>query len=258
MVEPVMNLPAARAWGARQIEAEVQALALRHRAAAGPGMRLMHMIGGEAEALLNRLPQPVRQALGAATGHALGHAFDLGLASRRRLADRSDRGNALLAAMVGAAGGLGGLPTALAELPLTVTMLLRAMQGIAAEHGFDPSAPEVRADCLRLFATAGPLSRDDGAETGFLAARMVIAGQGLQSLAAKVAPRLAPVLGQKLALQAAPVIGAVAGAAVNYIYTGFYQDMARVEFGLSRLAVRSGARRETLARELAARIGASA
>ena len=36
---------------------------------------------------------------------------------------------------MGAAGGAGGLPTALAELPVTTTLLLRVIQGVAVEHG---------------------------------------------------------------------------------------------------------------------------
>jgi uncharacterized protein (DUF697 family) len=54
---------------------------------------------------------------------------------------------------------------------------------------------------------------------------------------AKVAPKLAVVLGQKLAAQAVPVLGAVAGAATNYAYTSYYEDIAHVHFGLRKLAV---------------------
>jgi uncharacterized protein (DUF697 family) len=45
------------------------------------------------------------------------------------------------------------------------------------------------------------------------------------------------VLGQKLAAQTVPVLGAAAGAATNYAYTRYYQDMAHVHFGLRRLAI---------------------
>ncbi|MEN8836517.1 MAG: protein EcsC, partial [Celeribacter marinus] len=33
-----------------------------------------------------------------------------------------------------------------------------------------------------------------------------------------------------------PVLGAVAGAATNYAYTAYYQDMAHVTFGMMRMA----------------------
>jgi hypothetical protein len=151
---------------------------------------------------------------------------------------------------MGALGGAGGLPTALAELPVTTTVLLRAIQGIAAEHGFDPGDDATKMDCISVFASAGPLSRDDAADLGFLAARVTITGQGVHALIARVAPRLAGAFGQKLAAQSAPVIGAVAGAAVNYIFTSYYQEMARVHFGLRRLADDSGVERGELAERL--------
>ncbi len=54
---------------------------------------------------------------------------------------------------------------------------------------------------------------------------------------ARVAPRLATVLGQKLAAQTVPVLGAAAGAATNYAYTSYYTEMAHVHFGMRKLAI---------------------
>jgi hypothetical protein len=89
---------------------------------------------------------------------------------------------------------------------------------------------------------------------GFLTAKVTITGPALNGLIARVAPRFAAVLGQKLAAQAAPVLGAVAGAAVNYTFTSYYQDIARVHFGLKRLARDSGEDEGLLREELVARI----
>jgi hypothetical protein len=125
----------------------------------------------------------------------------------------------------------------LAELPVTTTLLLRVIQGVAVEHGFDAAAENVQFDCVQVFAAAGPLSGDDGADLGFLSARLTLSGKAMQAVIAKVAPKLAVVLGQKLAAQAVPVLGAVAGAATNYAYTSYYEDIAHVHFGLRKLAV---------------------
>ncbi len=237
-----------------QIVTELNALAKRHRAASGPVMQVISFVGGSAEGLLGKLPAPVRNGLEGATERALEGALTAAARSRDMVADRPDWMNTALSMAMGAAGGFGGLPGALAELPFTVTMLMRAIQGIAAEHGFDPASDEVRMECLRVFASAGPLARDDGSDMGFLAAKVTITGTGLNSLIAKVAPRLSAVLGQKLAAQTAPVLGAVAGAAVNYAFTSYYQDIARVHFGLKRLARDSGADEGLLREELVARI----
>jgi hypothetical protein len=207
------------------------ALAKRHRAANGPGMQLISLVGGSAENLLERLPDKVKNGLESVTRSALDRAFDAAAVSRGVVADRKDWLNTAVTAAMGALGGAGGLPTALAELPVTTTVLLRAIQGIAAEHGFDPGDDATKMDCISVFASAGPLSRDDAADLGFLAARVTITGQGVHALIARVAPRLA-------------------GAAVNYIFTSYYQEMARVHFGLRRLADDSGVERGELAERL--------
>jgi hypothetical protein len=228
------------------VEGKVVALARRHQSANGAGMRMVQALGGSAETLFDRLPDGIRGGLTAATAAALQTAFDLASASRSVVGDKSDWLNGAISAALGAAGGAGGLPTALAELPVTTTVLLRAIQGIAREHGFDPAEAEVRADCLRVFASAGPLARDDAGELGFYTARVTITGQSVQSLIAAIAPRLSAAFGQKLAAQAAPVIGAATGAALNWVFTGYYQEMARVHFGIAALSRDTGISRAQL------------
>jgi hypothetical protein len=49
------------------------------------------------------------------------------------------------------------------------------------------------------------------------------------------------VLGQKLAAQAVPVIGAVSGAALNAAFLSYYREIARIRFALLRLAAVHGA-----------------
>jgi hypothetical protein len=236
------------------LKAELDALARRHRAASGPMMQVITFIGTTAEGLVGKLSAPLRNGLENATGRALETAFDAAARTRGMVSDRPDWMNTTLTTAMGAAGGIGGLPGALAELPFTVTLLLRAIQGIAAEHGFDPDTDEVRLECLRVFTAAGPLAKDDGADMGFLAARMTVTGAGLNGLIGKVAPRLAAVLGQKLAAQTVPVLGAVAGAAVNFAFTSYYQEIARVHFGLKRLARESGEDEGLLREELVMRL----
>ena len=250
------DLVAVGRQGTPDVAAGLAELARRHRAANGPGMRLVSLLGGSAENLLERLPDAVKDRLEATTRSALALAFSAAAASRGVVRDRGDWLNTAVTAALGAAGGAGGLPTALAELPVTTTVLLRAIQGIAAEYGFDPADEATKADCLRVFAAAGPMAADDGSDLGFLAARVTITGQSVQTLIGRVAPQLSLVLGQKLAAQAAPLSGAVPGAALNYIFTSYYQEMARVHFGLRKLAEEAGEDREVLAGRLRALIAA--
>ena len=224
---------------APDIEAELDRLAKRYRNASGAGIQLLNLIGGQTENLLEKLPAPVRDRLTGQTETALRVALKAAQGSRRAVPDQPGWLNTAVTTAMGAAGGFGGLPSALAELPVTTTVLLRAITGIAAEHGFDPEEEGVQFDAIQVFAAAGPLEQDDGSDLAFISTRVLVTGGALQALIARVAPRLAVVLGQKLAAQTVPVLGAVAGAATNFAYTSYYQDMAHVHFGLRRLAIDS-------------------
>ena len=236
------------------IDSQIAALARRHHAAGGVGLQVLNLVGGQAENLLERLPDRVKDRLEGATERALSIALNAARQSRGVVPDQKGWLNTALTTAMGAAGGAGGLPTALAELPVTTTVLLRAIQGIAAEHGFDPDDPEVLGDCLTVFASAGPLAEDDGANMAFLSTRITLTGSAVNGILKAVAPRLAAVLGQKLAAQTIPILGAAAGAATNYAYTSYYQEMAHVHFGLRRLARESGLSESELGQALRAEI----
>ncbi|MGB1207977.1 MAG: EcsC family protein [Paracoccaceae bacterium] len=232
------------------VDAVIAGLAVRYRGAGGVGMQVLNLIGEDAETLLTKLPDPVRDALGQATRRGLEVAMSAAASSRAVVSDQKDWLNAAMAATVGAFGGAGGLPSALAELPVTTTVLMRAIQGIAAEHGFDPDDADVQKHCLTVFASAGPMIEDNGIDMAFLAARIALTGATVHGIILRVAPRLAVAMGQKLAAQGVPVIGAAAGAAVNFAFTNYYQDMARVQFGLLALARETGYTHETLVERL--------
>ena len=153
-----------------------------------------------------------------------------------------------MAAVSGALGGLGGLPTALAELPLATTLIFRAVQGVAEANGEDPASAETRLECLRVFGSGGAATADvkdgakdgakdgEGMNTSFLGARLSLTGVGINRLVARIAPRFGAVISQKIASQAVPLIGAAAGAGTNLAFTDYYLEMAHVHFGLRRLA----------------------
>ena len=243
------NLPVAV-----DVDARLDEIARRYKGAGGVGIHVLNLVGGQAEGLIEKLPATVRRNLEGATVKALEQAMKAANTSRGLVPDQASWLNTAVTAAMGAAGGAGGLPTALAELPVTTTLLLRVIQGVAAEYGFDPEAENVQFDCVRVFSAAGPLSGDNGSDLGFLSARLALSGKAVHALIVKVAPRLALVMGQKLAAQAVPVLGAVAGAATNYAYTSYYQDMAHVHFGLRKLAIDADLSAEELNERLQIRL----
>lgn len=232
-------------------EQELVRLAARYRKAGGIGVKMLGAIGGQAETLLDKLPNGIRDGLSDATAYALTLAMKGAQKSRGAVKDQSAWVNTAVATAMGAAGGMGGLPSALVELPATTAVLLRAIQGVAAENGFDPDDEGVQFDCIRVFAAAGPLSKDDGGDLAFFTLRLTLTGGAVQKLIATVAPKLAIALGHKLAAQTVPVLGAVAGASANYVYTRYYQEIAQVHFGLRRLAIDADIPHE----ELVSRLG---
>lgn len=242
MVLPPINDPT--------VHKQIDRLARRYVDAGGLGMEIMSVIGNSAEGLIERLPEFVRNRMDRLTRTALNRAFSAAAGSRRMVRDRGDWFNRMASTVSGAAGGAAGLAGAMVELPLTVTLLLRAMLDIAAEHGLDPDSDEVRMECLRIFADAGPMVEDDGADLGLLAARLSVTGQTVQGLISRVAPRLSISLGQKMAAQAAPFFGAFVGASINYTFARYYQELARVHFGIMRLAQETGIPHEALVEAL--------
>lgn len=216
----------------------IAALAKRQKAANSVLMQLVTFVGGQVEDGMKLLPRGARAKLEDGAKRALRHSYDLAGRSRGGMGRivASDRAHKALATLSGALGGLGGLPTALAELPLATTVIFRAVQGVAEAHGEDPASEETRLNCLHVFGSGAPGTADDGVDTSFLGARLSLSGAALNKLLSKIAPRFATVLGQKLAGQAVPVLGAAAGAGTNYAFVDYYTEIAHVHFGLRKLA----------------------
>ncbi len=226
-----------------EARAQIARLAARQHNATGVLMQVVTFLGGQVEDGMKLLPASTRARLDAAATRGLRASYDAAGRSQGGIGRfiATDRAHKALASVTGALGGLGGLPTALAELPLATTVIFRAVQRIAAEHGEDPMAVETRAQCLQVFGKGGPGSEDDGIDTSFIGARLGLSGAAINKLISKVAPKFATVLGQKLAAQTVPILGAAAGAGTNYTFVSYYTDIAHVHFGLRHLARTYGA-----------------
>jgi hypothetical protein len=212
-------------------------------------VRLAALVGGSVEALKRRLPDSVQRMLDGAIRRALEGAMQAAMRSDPERnptplsASWLHRG--LLAAS-GAAGGAFGLPGTLMELPVSTTLLLRRIAAIAAEQGEDLSDPLVQAECLKVFALGGRDPAEDDAESGYFALRIALAetlkgavGRGLGALLpgflGAIASRFGAPVALKLSAQAAPVIGAAGGAAVNIAFLEHFSSIAQAHFTIRRL-----------------------
>lgn len=218
--------------------ARIAALAIRQHKANGVLMKAITFVGGQVEDGLKMLPKSLRDQLNDVTRIALRRSYDVAALSRGGMGKRfgSDQAHRVMGTMSGAIGGFGGLPTALAELPVATTLIFRAVLHVAAEYGEDPASDETRMECLSVFGSGGPDKADDGVDTAFIGARLSLSGAAVNTLISRVAPKFAAVLSQKLAAQTVPVLGAVAGAGTNYAFVNYYVALAHVHFGLRQLA----------------------
>ena len=222
-----------------RFQSEIDRIAARHRRANGPVIALVNRLGGAVERQLALIPPGLRDRIAAVTAAALQSAHGVaGLAAKAP--DLGAAGPMAAVVASGLVGGAGGLPSALAELPVTITLMLHAIRREAKAAGFDPDDEAIRAECLQVFSAASPLAADDGANTAFLSVRLSLTGSAMQRLIAAVAPRLAAAMGQKLAAQAVPVLGAITGAGLNAAYLHYYRDIAHIRFALLRLAQTHG------------------
>lgn len=228
------------AFAAPDRTAEIRALARRYRRANGPVMAIVNRLGGAVEDRIAALPDGVKAQIGAVVEKALMTAHGIAGAGDR-LPDMGRQGPLAAAVVSGAVGGAGGIATSIAEMPVTITVILHAIRRAAREAGFDPDDPAIRAECLRVFTAGSPLADDDGVNTSFLSARLTVTGPAIAQVIQSVAPKLAAAMGQKLATQAVPVLGAVAGAALNAAFLRYYREMAEIRFALLALAQQHGA-----------------
>lgn len=154
----------------------------------------------------------------------------------------------------GALGGFLGMGGFLPDASFTTLAIMRAIAGIAREHGEDLSTPQARRACLEVFAFRTTPPEETGSELGYFSARMVMQGRPMMLLLSEVGARYGVSLSQKFALQLVPVAGALSGAALNAAFLTHYCDVARAHFTIRRLERLHGT---TTVREAASNIRGS-
>jgi len=206
------------------------------------------------------LPPFTAERIAKVTRRALESALAVALSSLRngRLArGRLAQGRALhatLACASGAIGGAFGSATLLIELPLSATIMLRAIGAIARQEGEDLADPETGLACLEVFALGASSPHGAGPESEYFALRALLAREAPEvaefaldkgavresapvvvRFLARIASRFGVVVSQKLMAQAVAVVGAVGGAAVNLAFIEHFQQLARGHFTVRRL-----------------------
>lgn len=258
-VLPPAPVAAPPVWPAQDRAALTRARELLGRTSLA--VRFANLVGAPLERGFQLLPANWRATVQHATDAALRAALRVAVSSLRSRPGRrpSNRLHRFLAGTSGAVGGAFGFSALPAELPVSTTLMLRSIASIAASEGHDLRDPETRLECLQVFALGGVTGTEARSEQSYWLVRAGLA-QALRNASAalaagtvglelappvvqwmaRVAARFGVVVSQQAAAKAVPVLGAVAGAAVNVAFTEHFQRLAEAHFILRRLEKRYG------------------
>ena len=141
----------------------------------------------------------------------------------------------------GAGAGFVGLPGLLWDLPVTTMLMMRSIADIAQSHdGENLHENDTKRACIEVLAFGGPDTDDDSVEIGYWSVRSSLSHLAIDALIKSVAGRYSVVISEEAIAKAVPIIGAFAGGGLNYIFMDYYQEMARVHFGLRRMERKLG------------------
>lgn len=221
----------------------------------GLAIKMSNVLGSPVEKGLALLPPEVNRTIVRVATKSLEMALDLAISTLGAQKRESTKlRHKATAAFTGAAGGAFGLPALAVELPLSTTIMLRSIADIGRAEGENVRERDTQLACLEVFALGGPGSGDDAAESGYFSVRMGLAkvvsdaagylashgassksAPALVNLIRQLATRFSLPVGEKVAAQAVPIIGAAGGALLNTLFIDHFQNMAGGHFVVRRL-----------------------
>jgi hypothetical protein len=217
--------------------------------------KLADYAGVPVNRVLGFLPRPVKGQIRSVVRDAIMKGLEVAVDTLDEKPPRSPAigFSSFLAGVTGGVGGLFGFGALAIELPMTTTLMLRAIAEIAQHQGEDLSTIEARLACLEVFAY-GAKPNAEGADVGYYAARALISkythdvaalvlerraidasAPVVASFIGEIVSRFGLVVSDKVAAGALPVLGALGGATVNMIFMDHFQRIAQGHFALRRL-----------------------
>jgi hypothetical protein len=225
-------------------EAEFEELVRRahqYLDARGPLTRFFESIGDWVERGVRKLPESWRQKLVEQSRDALWWAYNqatVGMDAAAVNRPPSTLLYRLASTGSGALTGAAGLAGVAVDLPASTLAILRSLADLARSKGMDITDPDVRACCIEAFAFGGPTDEDDNADLAFWSSRT--AAPELAEMIVSIATRYSSRLALVLPAKAVPVVSAIASAAINWHFLGFFQAMGEVLLSLKPLEQKYG------------------
>lgn len=224
-------------------------------------VKIANLVGRPIETGFKLLPKNWNKKVSEVTKTALlkGLEFSIYTMGKPETKESKDWLHKLLVMGSGAAGGAVGLASLAVEVPFSTCVILRSIADIARSEGHNIALLEVKLACLEVLALGGKNSQDVAAESGYWMVRGVLAksvseaasylaekglteegAPPLVRLIATIASRFSIVITEETAAKAIPVVGAVSGGAINYLFMNHFQEMARGHFVVKRLEKKYG------------------
>lgn len=174
-------------------------------------------------------------------------------------------GTGAISGFFGASTGFGTAIFA-SEVTLTTKFLMRTIMDIARSEGEDIYTLEGQMACLQVFALGGGSKNDDDLEASYYTTRLalnsainnvsasgvkitldslakgagVMGSNAIGNFLSKISTRLSLLISEKFLAQAVPVIGAIGGGGLNYVFVNHFQKMATAHFTIRRLERKYG------------------
>lgn len=224
--------------------------------------RLSDITGEPITQVLRRLPKFVNKRINGVVQRTLSQALDVALykMGSTGLPEPPPVLFQLASGITGGVSGFFGMAALALELPVTTTLMLRSIAGIAVRHGELLRETTARLACIEVFAL-GPQSRQGiSAETSYYATRAVLAktvseaaqnmlergiagtsAPAIVDLITAIGSRFGVVVSEKVAAGAIPIAGAIGGAAINLAFMQHFQQLARAHFVVRQLERKYGA-----------------
>jgi hypothetical protein len=252
-VEPALTLPPSQQLALRRA---ISNLENKDFAA-----KLADYAGRPVTRAMRLMPKAAADRINKAVEVAILNALNVAIRSIEPQSKRppAQRTASFLAGVSGGVSGFFGIAALPIELPVTTTLMLRAIADIARHHGEDLSTLEARIACIEVFALGTP-GGERRTDIGYYASRALISRlaadatalfleRGAANLSApvvgglvtEIATRFGVVVTERSAASALPVLGALGGATVNMIFMNHFQRVARGHFAIRQLERQYGA-----------------
>lgn len=230
--------------------------------------RATTLIGKPIERAMSALPAPIMNKVSEYAQICLRTAFDV-VVSTMDTDKRFQKANNVLhkgiVVATGAVGGFFGGFAIAAELPVSTAVMMRSIADVAREEGEELETVEAKLACIsvlgmdtsklsgaddsihvsKYFFLRSMMAKEVTKAAEFLAANVLTEETApiVVKLLTRITERFGIQLTEKIAAELVPVVGAVSGAGINYLFIDHFQQIARGHFIVRRLERKYGVER---------------